>query len=141
MKLSDTEFTKLARSHKTGDDHLKLAEHFAAHARNMRTTPRSMRNWRAIRNERAQACGEARHYAGIRVRPPRPCEVWRKSIGACRNTVTRSRVATQKLRLKCSAQNPGGATMSKARAETVAELAAAAPAADHPGGAAIATKR
>ena len=32
MKLSDSEFTRLARSHQTAEDHLKLGEHFTAHA-------------------------------------------------------------------------------------------------------------
>jgi hypothetical protein len=32
MKLSDTEFKKIAQSHLTAGDHLKLAEHFTAHA-------------------------------------------------------------------------------------------------------------
>ena len=32
MKLSQTEFARLARAHKTADDHLKLAAHFRAHA-------------------------------------------------------------------------------------------------------------
>lgn len=32
MKLSESEFTRLARTHQTAEDHLKLAEHFTAHA-------------------------------------------------------------------------------------------------------------
>ena len=32
MKLSEAEFKKLAQSHLTADDHLKLAEHFTEHA-------------------------------------------------------------------------------------------------------------
>lgn len=32
MKLSDSDFAKIARSHSTADDHRKLAEHYAAHA-------------------------------------------------------------------------------------------------------------
>lgn len=32
MKLSDSEFAKVARSHSTADDHRKLADHYAAHA-------------------------------------------------------------------------------------------------------------
>jgi hypothetical protein len=32
MKLSDSEFAKVARSHATADDHRKLAEHYAEHA-------------------------------------------------------------------------------------------------------------
>lgn len=32
MKLSEAEFAQLARSHKSAEDHLKLASHFTAHA-------------------------------------------------------------------------------------------------------------
>lgn len=32
MKLSDSEFLKIARSHSTADDHRKLAEHYTTHA-------------------------------------------------------------------------------------------------------------
>ena len=32
MKLSDSEFTKVAQSHQGANDHLKLAEHYTAHA-------------------------------------------------------------------------------------------------------------
>jgi len=32
MKLAQAEFAQLARTHKTADDHLKLAAHFTAHA-------------------------------------------------------------------------------------------------------------
>jgi hypothetical protein len=32
MKLSQTEFANLARSHKSAEDHTKLAAHFTAHA-------------------------------------------------------------------------------------------------------------
>jgi hypothetical protein len=32
MKLSDSEFAKIARSHSTAEDHGKLAEHYAGHA-------------------------------------------------------------------------------------------------------------
>jgi len=32
MKLPQAEFAQLARSHKTAEDHLKLASHFTAHA-------------------------------------------------------------------------------------------------------------
>lgn len=32
MKLSDSEFAKIVRSHSTAEDHRKIAEHYAAHA-------------------------------------------------------------------------------------------------------------
>jgi hypothetical protein len=32
MKLSESEFAQLARTHKTAEDHLKLAAHFTEHA-------------------------------------------------------------------------------------------------------------
>jgi hypothetical protein len=32
MNLSESEFGQLARTHKTAEDHLKLAAHFTAHA-------------------------------------------------------------------------------------------------------------
>ena len=32
MKLAQADFTKLARAHKTAEDHMKLAAHFTAHA-------------------------------------------------------------------------------------------------------------
>jgi hypothetical protein len=32
MKLSESEFAQLARTHQTAEDHLKLAAHFTAHA-------------------------------------------------------------------------------------------------------------
>lgn len=32
MKLSDSEFARIARSHSTAEDHRKLAEHYAEHA-------------------------------------------------------------------------------------------------------------
>lgn len=32
MKLAEAEFARLARTHKTAEDHLKLAAHFATHA-------------------------------------------------------------------------------------------------------------
>lgn len=32
MKLSDSEFTKVAQSHQGAGDHMKLAEHYNAHA-------------------------------------------------------------------------------------------------------------
>jgi hypothetical protein len=32
MKLPEAEFAQLARSHKSAEDHLKLAAHFTAHA-------------------------------------------------------------------------------------------------------------
>lgn len=32
MKLSETEFAQIARTHKTAEGHLKLAAHFTAHA-------------------------------------------------------------------------------------------------------------
>lgn len=32
MKLSESEYAKVARSHSTADDHRKLAEYYAAHA-------------------------------------------------------------------------------------------------------------
>jgi hypothetical protein len=32
MKLSDSEFMKVAQSHQGADDHIKLAEHYTSHA-------------------------------------------------------------------------------------------------------------
>jgi hypothetical protein len=65
MKLSETEFTKLARSHKTGDDHLKLAEHFAAHAQeheNDANIHEELAGYYETKDPRL--AGEVRHYAG-----------------------------------------------------------------------------
>ena len=95
MKLSETEFTKLARSHKTGDDHLKLAEHFAAHAQEHENDAKIHEELAGYyETKEPRLAGKFGIMLGIRVRPPRPCEIWPKSIGSLqsntRHTLTRS---------------------------------------------------
>ncbi len=64
MKLTNTEFTELAQSHKTPGDHLKLAEHFIAHAIEHETDAK-VHEALATPYEKThpQLAGEARHYA------------------------------------------------------------------------------
>ena len=65
MKLSEAEFTKLARSHKTGDDHLKLAEHFAAHALEHENDSKIHEELAGYyETKEPRLAGEVRHYAG-----------------------------------------------------------------------------
>jgi hypothetical protein len=64
MKLSDSEFTKLAKSHASADDHRKLAEHFTAHATEHENDAK-VHEELAGQYEKIhpQLAGEARHYA------------------------------------------------------------------------------
>ncbi len=64
MKLSETEFKKLAKSHETADDHAKLAAHFTAHA-NEHENDAKIHEELAGQYEKThpQLAGEARHYA------------------------------------------------------------------------------
>jgi len=64
MKLSDTEFAKLAQSHQTAADHLKLAEHFSAHAVEHEADAKIHEQLAApYEKTHPQLAGEARHYA------------------------------------------------------------------------------
>lgn len=64
MKLSDAEFKKLAQSHLTADDHLKLAEHFAAHAAEHESDSKTHEELGAFYEKKEpRLAGEARHYA------------------------------------------------------------------------------
>lgn len=64
MKLTNSEFLKVATTHKTAADHLKLAEHFAAHAIEHEDDARIQEEL-AVPYEKTEPrlAGEARHYA------------------------------------------------------------------------------
>ena len=68
MKLPQAEFTELARSHKTAQDHLKLASHFTAHAiehENDAKLHEELAGHLSGHHAAVEAglAGEARHYA------------------------------------------------------------------------------
>jgi hypothetical protein len=64
MKLSHAEFKKLAQSHLTAEDHLKLAEHFAAHAAEHETDSKVHEELGGYYEKKEpRLAGEARHYA------------------------------------------------------------------------------
>jgi hypothetical protein len=64
MKLTTAEFAKLAQSHKTAADHVKLAEHFAAHAAEHEADAKIHEELAApYEKTHPQLAGEARHYA------------------------------------------------------------------------------
>ena len=64
MKLSDTEFVKLAQSHQTASDHLKLAEHFTAHAMEHENDAKIHEELAApYEKKEPRLAGEVRHYA------------------------------------------------------------------------------
>jgi len=64
MKLSDSEFMKLAQSHQTAGDHLKLAEHFTAHAIEHETEAKIHEELAApYEKTEPRLAGESRHYA------------------------------------------------------------------------------
>jgi len=64
MKLTNAEFAKLAESHQTGSDHLKLAEHFTAHAIEHEEDAKIHEQLAApYEKTHPQLAGEARHYA------------------------------------------------------------------------------
>jgi len=64
MKLSESEFKKLAQSHKEPADHLKLAEHFTAHAMEHEADAKMHEDLAAPYEKiHPQLAGEARHYA------------------------------------------------------------------------------
>lgn len=64
MKLSDSEFLKLAQNHKTSADHLKLAEHFNAHAIEHETDAKIQEELATpYEKTEPRLAGEARHYA------------------------------------------------------------------------------
>lgn len=64
MKLSESEFKKLAQSHKAPGDHLKLAEHFTAHAVEHENDARIHEELAApYEKTHPQLAGESRHYA------------------------------------------------------------------------------
>ena len=64
MKLSETEFKNLAKSHQTASDHLKLAEHFTEHAIEHENDAK-MHEELAGPYEKTEPrlAGESRHYA------------------------------------------------------------------------------
>jgi hypothetical protein len=63
-KLTDSEFMKIAPLHATGDEHLKLAAHYTAHAVEHETDAKAHEQLAAQydKNEPILA-GESRHYA------------------------------------------------------------------------------
>ena len=67
MKLSDSEFVKVARAHSTADDHRKLAEHYAAHAAEHETDAKISEELASkVSGHHATEAGldgELRHYA------------------------------------------------------------------------------
>jgi hypothetical protein len=64
MKLSNAEFKKLAQSHLTGEDHLKLAEHFTAHAAEHENDSKVHEELGVFYEKKEpRLAGEARHYA------------------------------------------------------------------------------
>jgi len=69
MKLPQAEFAQLARSHKTAEDHLKLAAHFNAHALEHENDAKLHEDLATHLSGHHDAvetglAGEARHYAG-----------------------------------------------------------------------------
>lgn len=64
MKLSHSEFVQLAKNHKTGEDHAKLAAHFNAHAIEHENDAKLHEELAApYEATHPQLAGEARHYA------------------------------------------------------------------------------
>jgi len=64
MKLTDTEFRKIAQSHLTAGDHLKLAEHFAEHAAEHESDAKLHEELAGpYEKQEPKLAGEARHYA------------------------------------------------------------------------------
>jgi hypothetical protein len=68
MKLPQAEFAQLARSHKTAEDHLKLASHFTAHAiepENDAKLHEELADHSSGHHDAVETrlAGEARHYA------------------------------------------------------------------------------
>ena len=64
MKLSDAELRKLAQSHQSAADHLKLAEHFNEHALEHESDAKMHEELAApYEKSEPRLAGEARHYA------------------------------------------------------------------------------
>ncbi len=64
MKLSESDFAELARSHKTGEDHLKLAAGLAAHALKHEKDAKLYEELAGpYEQTHPLLAGEARHYA------------------------------------------------------------------------------
>jgi len=64
MKLTDAEFKKLALSHLTAGDHLKLAEHFAEHALEHESDAKLQEELAGpYEAKEPRLAGESRHYA------------------------------------------------------------------------------
>jgi hypothetical protein len=64
MKLTDVEFKKLASSHLTAGDHLKLAEHFTEHAIEHESEAKIQEELAGpYESKEPRLAGEARHYA------------------------------------------------------------------------------
>lgn len=67
MKLSDSEFTKIAQSHQGAGDHTKLAEHYTAHAMEHENDAKISEELAAHTSghhaSEAGLDGELRHYA------------------------------------------------------------------------------
>jgi len=64
MKLAEAELRKLAQSHLTADDHLKLAEHFTAHAVEHENDAKLHEELAGpYEAKEPRLAGEARHYA------------------------------------------------------------------------------
>ena len=67
MTLSETEFAKIARDHKTAEDHVKLASHYRAHAAEHESDAKLHEELAAHLSghhaAEAGLAGEARHYA------------------------------------------------------------------------------
>jgi len=64
MKLSEAEFTKLAKSHQTAEDHRKLAQHFTGHAIEHENEAKIHEELAsAYEKTHPELAGEARHYS------------------------------------------------------------------------------
>jgi hypothetical protein len=64
MKLSDTDFQKLAQSHLTAADHLKLAEYYGAHAAEHENDAKIHEQLAGpYETKEPGLAGESRHYA------------------------------------------------------------------------------
>ncbi len=64
MKLTETEFKKVAGSHLTAGDHLKLAEHFNEHAVEHEYDAKIQEELAgAYESKEPRLAGESRHYA------------------------------------------------------------------------------
>ena len=64
MKLTEAEFTTLSRSHKTANDHVKLADHFAAHALEHENDSKIHEELAGYyETKEPRLAGEVRHYA------------------------------------------------------------------------------